>query len=267
MQKITVNNKSFFVDPTDYEYFWPQVNGGGWEPDTYQVFDENIDNETLVIDIGAWIGPTALYSAQLAKKCIAFEPDPIAFPRLKENVDLNKAAPWGENITVYDKAISPEKGEISFGSQQGGGDSMSSVLFAESATSWIVEAITLEDVFAEHSAPDQKIFLKIDIEGGEFDLVPEIKKQLADPRVTAYISLHPHFLRRSLKKSVGTFLFIPRFIKTRLQFLRIYKKLIAALPRDKKVTINGKEYTNYTWFLLHAFLRLRTPSDILISHT
>ena len=68
MQQITVNNKSFFVDSTDYEYFWPAVNDGTWETDTYRIFDENIDNETLVIDIGAWVGPTVLYSAQLAKK-------------------------------------------------------------------------------------------------------------------------------------------------------------------------------------------------------
>lgn len=264
MQKITVNDKSFFVDPTGYEYFWPEVNNGTWEKDTYRVFDENIDDKTLVIDIGAWIGPTVLYSAQLAKKCVAFEPDPIAFPRLQGNLKLNASASWSGNLIIYDKAVNAKSGEIMFGSQQDGGDSMSSVLFADYSTNWVVEAVTLEDVFAEHSEPDQKIFLKIDIEGGEYDLIPEIKDYLADPRVVAYISLHPHFLRRSIKKSVGSFFGIPKFIQTRLKYLRIYKALINALPIDKKVTIDGKEYKTYTWFLVHAFLRLRTPSDMLI---
>lgn len=264
MQKITVNDKSFFVDPTDYEYFWPIVNDGTWEKDTFRIFDENINDETLVIDIGAWIGPTVLYSAQLAKKCIAFEPDPIAFPRLQDNHKLNASASWYKNLIIYDKAVSTQKGEIMLGSQEGGGDSMSSVLFAGNSTHWAVEAVTLEDVLAEHSKPDQPIFLKIDIEGGEYDLIPQIKDYLADPRVIAYISLHPHFLRRSIKKSVGSFLGIPRFIQTRLQYLQIYKTLIKSLPTDKKVTIDGKEYKSYTWFLIHAFLRLRTPSDMLI---
>jgi|GEM_PF-6683597 len=40
MQKITVNNKSFFVNSTDYEYFWPTVNDDTWETDTYRIFDE-----------------------------------------------------------------------------------------------------------------------------------------------------------------------------------------------------------------------------------
>ncbi len=264
MQQITVNDKSFFVDSTDYEYFWPAVNDGAWETDTYRIFDENIDTETLVIDIGAWVGPTVLYSAQLAKKCVAYEPDPIAFPRLQDNLKLNADASWSKNLTIYDKAVNAKGGEIPFGSQHDGGDSMSSVLFADSSTSWVVGAVTLEDVFAEHAKPNQKTFLKIDIEGGEYALIPEIKDFLADPRVVAYISLHPHFLRRSLKKSVGTFLGIPRFIQTRIQYLQIYKALIKALPSNKKVTIGGKEYKTYTWFLIHAFLRLRTPSDVLI---
>ena len=40
MQKITVNNKSFSVNSTDYEYFWPTVNDDTWETDTYRIFDE-----------------------------------------------------------------------------------------------------------------------------------------------------------------------------------------------------------------------------------
>ncbi len=266
MQQITVNNKSFFVDPTGYEYFWPSVNDGTWEPDTYRIFDEYIDDETLAIDIGAWIGPTALYAAQLAKKCIAFEPDPVAFPRLYENHKLNASATWSKRLSVYDKAVDARKGKISFGSQQEGGDSMSSVLFADFPTRWEVDTITLEEVIADNADPDQKIFLKIDIEGGEYTLVPQIKEFLADPRVVAHISLHPNFLRRSLKKSVGKFFGIPRLIQTRVRFVRTYKKLLAALPDNKKITFDEKEYKTYLWFLLHAFIRCRTPTDILISH-
>jgi FkbM family methyltransferase len=264
MQAININDKKFNINPEGYESFWLQVEGQNWEKETYRIFNENIDKDTLVIDIGAWIGPTVLYSAQIAKKCIAFEPDPIAFPRLQENLNLNNTKTWSQNLIIYQKAVSSTSGHISLGNRHGGGDSMSSVLFSDNAINWIVEAVTLEDIINEHRKENEKIFLKIDIEGGEYELIPAIKDYLQDKRITAFISLHPQFLRRSLKKSVGKNLGVPRFIKTRLEFLRTYKSIIGSLPENKRVTINGKEHKTYAWFLLYSFLRLRTPTDLLI---
>ncbi|MEM5493878.1 FkbM family methyltransferase [Hoeflea sp. AS16] len=266
MQEITINGKSFRVEPEGYEYFWPQVNSGEWEPSTYANFDRNIDDSTLMIDIGAWIGPTALYAAQLAKKCVAFEPDPIAFERLQANVALNSSASWIKNLVIFNKAVGTKAGTIPFGSRKGGGDSTSSVLFADGPTNWLVQAITLQSVLDDHAEPGQKIFLKIDIEGGEYDLIPAIKEVLANPNVTAAISLHPTFLRRSLRKSLGRFFGFPRFIQSRKQFLKINRSLVEALPSNKRVTINGKEYTDFKWFLINAFVRLRSPMDILITN-
>jgi hypothetical protein len=51
---------------------------------------------------------------------------------------------------------------------------------------------------------------------------------------------------------------------TKVAIFAVCRLRIGNLPQNKKATINGKEYTDYTWFLLHALLRLRTPSDILI---
>jgi hypothetical protein len=84
--------------------------------------------------------------------------------------------------------------------------------------------------------------------------------------VTAAISLHPTFLRRSIRKSLGRFFGIPKFIQSRKQFLKINKALIESLPGDKTVTINGKKYTNFKWFLINAFIRLRSPTEILIKN-
>ena len=55
----------------------------------FSVFDSNIDEQTLFIDVGGWIGSTSLYAAQIAKKTLILEPDPIAFKRLKGNLGLN----------------------------------------------------------------------------------------------------------------------------------------------------------------------------------
>ncbi len=266
MQEITVNEKSFWVEPKGYESFWPQVNNGEWESSTYKTFDTYVDDTTLMIDIGAWIGPTALYAAQLAQKCVAFEPDPIAFERLQANAALNGSASWSKNLVVLNKAVGTKVGTIQFDSRKAGGDSTSSVLFADGPTSWLVEAVTLQSVLDAHAEPGQRIFLKMDIEGGEYDLIPEIKEVLANPNVTAAISLHPTFLRRSIRRSLGRFFGLPRLIQSRKQFLKINQSLVEALPSDKTVTIDGKKYRDFRWFLINAFIRLRSPTEILITN-
>ena len=108
--------------------------------------------------------------------------------------------------------------------------------------------------------------IALDIEGGEYDLIPAIREVLADPRVTAAISLHPTFLRRTLRKSVGRFFGFPRLVQTRNRFLEINKALVAALPDAKSVTIDGRKYTDFRWFLIQAFVRMRTPTEILIEN-
>ena len=42
-------------------------------------------------------------------------------------------------------------------------------------------------------------FLKIDIEGGEFEIAPSILKSLAEKSTTIYLSLHVPFLDNSVK--------------------------------------------------------------------
>ena len=83
--RISRNNYKFNVNPTDYEKFWEQFSNESWEKNTTDIFDRYIDRSTIYIDIGAWIGPTLFYAAQLAGKSIAIEADPIAFKRLDEN--------------------------------------------------------------------------------------------------------------------------------------------------------------------------------------
>ena len=87
--KISIGKLNFWVNQDGYESYWKLVNQGKWEPETFSVFDSNINKQTLFIDIGGWIGPTTLYGAQLAKKTLSLEPDPVAFKRLEENLNLN----------------------------------------------------------------------------------------------------------------------------------------------------------------------------------
>ena len=85
---------------------------------TTDIFDRYIDKNTIYIDIGAWIGPTLFYAAQLADKSIAIEADPVAFKRLSENLSINSKEKWYTNISLINKVVSRKSGKIKFGSQR-----------------------------------------------------------------------------------------------------------------------------------------------------
>ena len=86
--KVERYGKSFFVSGNPkYFFFWKNKS---WERNTHKIFDKFLDSNHSYIDIGAWIGPTVLYGAQIAKKVYAIEPDPIAFKELEKNGILSK---------------------------------------------------------------------------------------------------------------------------------------------------------------------------------
>lgn len=228
-QNIKINGKSFIVDDDKNVAFWRRVNRGVWEPETFEIFDKYVEKEMLVIDFGAWIGPTALYAAQLCDLCLAFEPDKLAYAGLHTNVALNKDADWADRIKIFDHGIHPSGEPIVISGHGEGGDSTTSALFVNRNTVWTIETRRLQDVVADYRDSHKKIFIKIDIEGGEYELLPEIADLLDDPAITFYISLHPKFLRKSLRaKHDGEQVWKTDFVDTTM-------KIFDALPWGRSV--------------------------------
>jgi methyltransferase, FkbM family len=260
---IALDGISYRVALGQNKTFWDLVKGGGWETRTFRFFRENITPETLVLDVGAWIGPTAFYAAQFGERCIAFEPDPVAFAELQDNVRANEQADWVSRITIANAAITVDGGPLSLGSRSGGGDSMSSALFADEDTRWVVPSKRLQDVLQESAKPGQPVFIKIDIEGGEYTLIPAIEDILAREGVTIHLSLHPRFLRRSLRKKYANLLWPLRFIAARCEFVNLHAKLLSALPKNKRLDIEGRNSTRN--LLPVAALMGRFPKEIRIT--
>ncbi len=178
-----VREGEVFQVATGHEWFWPGFADGSWEPTTFQAFDKILAPDSTMLDIGAWIGPTALYAARRCKEVFAFEPDPTAFASLIQNLNLNKV----ENVTPYPVAVSTAFKAIPFGPKTGYGDSMSSQIWAKDDTK--VAAISFTALLNE-LRPD---FVKIDIEGGEKFLFEG--NPFALHRPTLHLSLHtPSFL-------------------------------------------------------------------------
>ena len=180
--RIAARGRSFWVDRGRNGEFWTHVDRGEWEPGTFDIFDRFIDRESAYLDLGAWIGPTVLYGCGLAKAVYAVEPDPIAGAELGRNLGLNR--PLTENVHVYPLCLAPKSGTVWFGSEGEGGDSQSSLLFGKGKTRWTVEARNFEDLVGE-AGIGRCGFIKMDIEGGEYGVLPGMLGYLRRHRPTA----------------------------------------------------------------------------------
>lgn len=77
------------------------------------------------------------------------------------------------------------------------GDSTSSLVPTISNQSCKVQALTIYDLITENNIQDIN-FIKMDIEGGEYSLIPQLQEFLTLNKPTLYLSLHPKFLHEHL---------------------------------------------------------------------
>ena len=187
---VRMRNVSFLVDEERGE-FWDQMQSGRWEATTLAAYEENLTPRTTFVDIGGWIGPTALFAASVARRVISLEPDPVAADLFHKNLALNpELAP---KIEIIQKAIHSGTGTVRLGARTGRGDSMSSVLFSNSSDHWDVPTITPLNI-ANMVRGDDDVFIKVDIEGGEYNVLPEFSPLAQLPNVKFLIAFHPKFL-------------------------------------------------------------------------
>lgn len=191
---IVRGNEEYTVVDGPSDWFWPKFADGSWEPQTFKIFDKFLDPARPMLDIGAWIGPTALYAAKRCKKVFAFEPDPVAYIQLIQNLDFNKA----DNVVPYAVAVSSEWGGIPFGPKTALGDSMSSVLWAKDESQ--VAAVAFRALLVDINPA----FIKIDIEGGEKDIFEGASLLLEQMRPTIHLSLHTPWMKNpeTFKKKI-----------------------------------------------------------------
>jgi FkbM family methyltransferase len=129
------------------------------------------DRPIHVIDIGGHVGTFACRLAQLhptATIC-AFEPSPTTARYLRRNVEQKGLS---DRVTVYEQALAAERGFAEL-EDNGGGSGLNGLVSAGHTatvgTSTRVETVAFDEVVAEGAAPVD--FLKIDCEGGEYELV------------------------------------------------------------------------------------------------
>lgn len=176
---------------------WNLINNNSWEEYTFNILDRFLNKKHNYLDIGAWVGPTVLYGAHLAKHVYAIEPDPIAFQELNKNLTLNPSI--SSNITSINAALAEKTGTTNLYIRSEYGDSTPSLIPTISDNSCTVDCITIHELINKYNIKDLSL-IKIDIEGSEYSLIPSMKKFLELEKTTLYLSLHPPFLRENLRR-------------------------------------------------------------------
>ena len=233
--EIQRNNVKFKVlyNPDRID-FWKKFEVNKWENETIQIIEKYVTRETCFIDIGAWIGPITLYASKFASKIIAFEPDPVAYGILKKNVELNANLDFYKKINLNELAISGKNQDTIDLYSSDFGNSGTSVILDNNLEKISVNTISLSEVINKFSLNKKKLFIKIDVEGYEYELLKNNIDLLKNLNCDIYFSLHPiNLVKKFYGGHKNKFYNIKFFIMT---YIKLIKKL-----SFKNILINSKK--------------------------
>ena len=129
-----------------------------------------------VIDVGANFGWYSIHFSQLVGqngKVFVFEPVPETYEELNSNIKLNSS----QNIKVFNFALGNKDGSISFGVPAFDGGSGASSEFLKYSKRIRTTMRQLDDVMKEQNI-NKVDFIKVDIEGGELNMLKGAEKLL-----------------------------------------------------------------------------------------
>jgi len=162
---IAVNDGARFkvrVNTSDALMIWEI-----WKAKVYDDVRIPIRAGDVVVDMGAHIGGFAVRAAKLVQggQVYSYEASNKNFSLLAENCELNDL----RNVHIENFAVSNQNGSMPFYTPSENGI-LGSLLQNTSSFMETVPTITFSDIIAKH-AINQIDFLKIDVEGAEFDIL------------------------------------------------------------------------------------------------
>jgi len=194
---IPKNNEFHLIKKDDADpniHVWKNIYSR-WEQDTFEDFDRILHKDKVCIDIGGWIGTTSIYSSRMSKHVYVIEADRSSYYDLLRNCAINST-----NITCINKAIyNIDNTDIYFGKNKfiensKENDSTSQIYSTNDSIDndcYIVKTITLASLCKEYNINTQEVSLvKVDIEGGEENILEDLFQFHTTTQTPLYISFH-----------------------------------------------------------------------------
>ena len=202
---------SYSVNRTNISHhnrWWNNDFKTGWGNSIFNAFKKYLTSNTVHIDFGAWIGPTVLFAANIAKRVIAFECDPYAERELIANIRVNPYL--SHKISVSSLCISDRIHSTKMAGEGGSGSVINTVgqehfgkIKQITNRIWTVHCIPLFNILEEQKLLDgsNDLFIKIDTEGAEAIILPTFYQWLVEldskTKPTILVSMHSQFSKLS----------------------------------------------------------------------
>jgi FkbM family methyltransferase len=231
------------VDHIQKDLFWY----GHYELESINLLKELMEDDSVVVDIGANIGYYTIVAASRAVSghVYAFEPLSFLCEEIKQNILLNRL----HNVKVYQCALgSLERDSLAYLSSEDN-VGMSGLLPAEnfSGKTEKVHSLSL-DQWKEVERIEKIDIIKIDVEGAEFDVLSGMKNTFTVLRPIIFIEIIDDQLNR-FGSSMKDLYSLIRFYnyntydivgKNRLQEITTYKESYSVLLMPKERSISNK---------------------------
>jgi len=195
LDNFTIHGVDFTFDTVansqivNYDWFMGALSSGSWEKETFEIFESVKDKTKTAIDIGAWIGPTSIWLSKNFKNVIAVEADRMAISALKANLESSNC----NNVKIVENPVfSKSNVNLYFGCNSKIkavlGDSTSQL--KENTTDnkdFEVLTVSIHDLLKDLKDVS---FIKVDIEGGEENIIPDLFEICKSNGYSLLISFH-----------------------------------------------------------------------------
>ncbi|WP_297985978.1 FkbM family methyltransferase [uncultured Chryseobacterium sp.] len=203
---------------------------GDYEREEIDYLCQNLRPGNTFIDIGANIGLYTLNAAEIVGengKVFAFEAFPANFDKLQHHLKLNNFM----NVTAENLAISSERCFLEiYYDKQFNNSGMASAYLKNTSLKQEVQATSLDE-YVQEKKISAIHFIKIDIEGGEYNAVVGMQNVLKRFKPTLLVEVNPETLAKS-GKGEGDLI-----------------DLLSSLHYDKKIVLSRNESSYNAIFL------------------
>lgn len=250
-----------------------------WENDTFDVFDQVKDPQSIAIDLGAWIGTTAIWLSKNFSHVIAVDADRVSLKCLK----MNLAASECPNVTICERPVAETSKQVVFGPRGNTLNQSTSYIKdnIQKTDDYAVQAITFKQlihdyIFTNEQLKSKKIsFIKCDIEGGEEDILEDLLYFAYHNKVKVHMSFHTCWWK---SKKIEDFAYLFNFFnnncpqKNLIEYLKKHDfTSILFEPRDNAGILLKKNmpaiiigYNQYTYIKNMVAQLEKYTSDIIV---
>jgi len=175
--------------PAKYIRYFP----GNYEKDNFDFLKSSCGEAAMILDIGAHIGLFSTVAAKIAGpygKVFAFEPAPATIPVLQQTIRINEL---GRAVIPVNQAMGKEVGKLTFYVSDDEADNSNSLIsYKEDRKLNGVEVeVNTIDNFVMTKKLSKVNFIKIDVEGAEYDTLLGGRQVLKKYKPHVIVAIHP----------------------------------------------------------------------------